>query len=235
MSIRVGCTLGVLYERCSSEDSLRYLRKAGVTTIELNQSMGTPGAVDIAAFPWELTKGLEHVSIHAPAHAYGTDAQTDKIFECIRYIHQQCPVSYVVVHPDTVHDFSVFEKLGIPIAFENMDWRKGSHKTPAEMQELLDREPDAGMVLDVNHIYTNDRTMESVDDFYRLCGDRIVGIHVSGFETLHEPLYRTQQQNIVVAIKNVSVPIIIESQLQQPEEIELEVEYVKSAVNALCL
>ena len=81
------------------------------------------------------------------------------------------------------------------------------------------------LVLDVNHCFTNDATFALTRDFYQRLGDRIVQIHLSGFQTLHEPLFLTRQKEIVYNIENSTVPIIIESILA-PADLEREREYI---------
>ena len=131
----------------------------------------------------------------------------------------------VVFHPDTVEDFSVFENLGFNIGFENMDNRKKSCKSVDDIESVMLRNNDFKFILDLNHCYTNDSSMKLALEFYERLGNRISQIHLSGFRELHDPLFETEQLEIIRSIQSFDVPIIVES-LVNPETIVLERDYI---------
>ena len=45
-------------------------------------------------------------------------------------------------------------------------------------------------------------------------------IHLSGYETLHDPLYKTKQVEIIKYCRELNVPIIIESIFEESDGIE---------------
>lgn len=168
---------------------------------------------------------FDYVSLHAPIYAYGHDEQTRRTFNLIRNFHMRVrPLDLVVFHPDAVQDFSVFENLNFPVAFENMDNRKKSYKNVRDLQELMAREENATMVLDVNHAFTNDPTCALAFHFWHDLYTKINQIHLSGYEgaygLLHAPLFKTRQIEIIRSIQNLNLPIIIESVLTIDELIQ---------------
>jgi hypothetical protein len=84
------------------------------------------------------------------------------------------------------------------------------------------------MVLDLNHCFTNDPSMRLAAEMYAAFGKRISMVHISGFEKLHEPLSRTKQLEILTAIPDKNLPIIIESGCDNIEEAKKEYEYIKN-------
>ena len=230
-TLTVGCSTGVLYTTgIPLPEVIGLLHDLALPALEMDQSILPLAQHDDATIPWDVLHHFSYVSVHAPAAPFGDNAETADVFAAIRAIAERCTVRHVVVHPDTVEDFSVFERdLGFRVAFENMDVNKRAFTTPQEMRTLLDRFPNAGMVLDVNHVYTHDPTMALAREFYELCGERIIAVHVSGYETLHDPLFKTKQVEIIEAIQDRSVPLIIESQVGR-DEVAQEVAFVTDTV-----
>jgi sugar phosphate isomerase/epimerase len=69
----------------------------------------------------------------------------------------------------------------VRIAIENMERGVNSLLSrPAEVRELLDREPWLFFTLDVSHAMAH--SAEEVTDFIELCGDRMANIHLSRSE-----------------------------------------------------
>lgn len=169
-------------------------------------------------------EGFEYISVHTPIFPYGSEGTYD-IFEKIAKLNKLRKLNVVVFHPDIVKNFAVFRDLPFPIAFENMDCRKDSFKKIEEMESIVRMYGAVKVVLDINHVYTNDPTMKMVSDFYNQLGDRITHIHLSGYSGHHDPMYQTKQDFFIRAIKDFSHPIIIESVISL-EEAKLEIDYI---------
>jgi hypothetical protein len=229
--MRLGCTTGVLYHWPEPQrDIITGILDAGARALELSQDTARWFNDDPASVPLDLLRQFEHVSLHAPLLTKSAE-DTELLLASIRRLHTLHPLAYVVIHPNAISDIELLRDPGFPVAFENMDVRNTTFTTPASMRALLDAFPHAGMVLDVNHVWTHDHTMKLADEFYAMCGDRIVGVHVSGYEIVHDPLFRTHQDEIIDAIRDVDLPMIIESQLQK-HEIHTELEYIRVRLNA---
>ena len=79
-------------------------------------------------------------------------------------------------------------------------------------------------MIDVNHIFTNDPSMQLAEDFYDQLEGRIAEWHVSGYDGYHEPFIQTKQENIIKAIQDMSIPIINYSVIT-PDLIDKERDY----------
>lgn len=228
--ILLGCSTGTIRKASVSVgDAITFFNEQGITAVEIGQHDVLEIAQNPQIIPWDILQRFSYITLHAPKIPYADNDQTERVFKAIEIVQQHCVLQHVVIHPDVVEDFSVFNNAPFKIAFENMDWQKKAYTTPHDMENLLKEFPQSSMVLDVNHVYTHDNTMELAKEFYASCGDRIVEVHVSGFTELHDPLYRTQQKEIIHAIQDTSVPMIIESWMT-PDEVELEINYIRSII-----
>ena len=229
---KIGFSTGDLYKTHSPVQAFQELRKMGITSIELSSRLIRPDNYYhlLDEFLESSFEGVQYLSLHFPAipdkWRYGKNKETEEVLKRAYHIHSNHPLDLVIVHPNVVDDFNVFKDLPYPVGFENMDWRKESYKTPEEMEKLLDENPKAKFVMDVNHIYTNDKSMALAEKFWKF-ENRLAEIHLSGFLELHDPLFETKQEEIIRAIKKTRAPIIIESVLRI-EDVPKELEYVKA-------
>lgn len=234
MNIQLGFSTGCFYKApLTLSERLAMIRNADCRATELGLvKLHSFNSDDLDQLSAHDFAGFDHLSMHAPKFDYGDNEGTYKIFERIRRVNAIRTLDWVVIHPDTVVDFSVFQNAGFNVALENMDNRKASYKTPDEFVELLAQNPQFGFVLDVNHIYSNDPSMQLATDFYEKLGDRVTEIHLSGYTGYHEPISETRQLEIMRAIRGYDVPIIVESVLS-PEDIEKERDYILRTANEL--
>lgn len=232
----IGFSTGALYKsKLSLKETLALYKELDCRAVELNYiRIEDLLAVDIADFPVEKLSSFKWVSLHAPVKIkYGaTDSPTQEIFAKIEEIHKIRPLNLVVFHPETVVDFEPFKNVGFPVAFENMDNRKENHRSAEDLIRTLSLSENFRFVLDVNHVYTNDKTMKLANELYKLAGHRLSEIHLSGYSTYHEPLHATRQLQIVRAIRDFETPIIIESVLS-PETLRAELQYIYQTIEWL--
>lgn len=223
--MQIGFSTGALYKFCTIKEALNLYKKHNIKTVEL-------GVLKIDSIKkgllGQITKEdlnyFDYVSFHAPKFEYRNDIGTMEIFEQISKINKLRKLNLVVFHPDSVQDFKIFDNVDFPIAFENMDDRKLCFKKAEEILKIPQN--NFHIVLDLNHIYVNDRSMSLASAFYKLLGDKIAEYHISGNIESHDPIYKTKQVSILKWVKDKSHPAIIESVIT-PEEILLELNYVK--------
>jgi hypothetical protein len=170
--------------------------------------------------------GFDYVSVHAPIYKGEERGEYIKALEEIAKLHKKVGFKAVVLHPDMFDDFDFLKYFDLPFAFENMDNRKETCKDVESMREVFE-EFNIPMVLDLNHCYSNDPTMKLADDLVVAFHDRIEEIHLSGFDTFHDPLFKTKQGIILDAIPDTSLPIIIESVVDTVEDLNSELNYIK--------
>lgn len=221
------CSLYQTHDPLSAE-TFDVFRKIGANAIEIMvHSMDDAPRLlnleqkDLAGFRW--------VSVHAPSFDRFDTNSVIKFRQTLEILEQFCQkikVNSIVFHPDQIGEWAIFENYTFPVLIENMDWRKEVGKYTDSMKEIFEK-ADAPMVFDLNHCYTNDPTMHLAEEMVENFRDRIFEIHLSGFEKFHEPLFQTQQIEILNAIYNKEMPIIIESVCNTVEDAKQEFEYVK--------
>jgi len=211
----VGFSTGFLYQdrfSCNDDadsitDKINILKKIGCNAIELS-GLKKDRFDQIKKISKRDLDGFEYVSLHAPKDQNIFEALTE-----IAEIHLKLNFNLIVLHPDTIDDWSALGKFNLPLAIENMDKGKSFGKTVKELEPIVDSY-DLGIVLDINHVYTNDKSLKSLIEFYGAFGNRIKEIHISGFQTKHEPLVESGPIGIVEAIRatpDKKIPVIIES------------------------
>lgn len=197
----------------------------GMMSLEREKQL-TP---DLDKVPWDK---FSYHSLHAPVidFIYRDDEVTHSLLSRIEKLHEKYNFDLIVFHPNIVEDFNIFQKYNFPLAFENMDSRK-TIATDVEGMKKIFALVDAKMVLDLNHCYTVDPSMNLAREFYENFKDRISEIHLSGFETFHDPLYKTEQLEIIQAIPDKNLPIIIEAGQNSVEDIKNEFNYIIKNLN----
>ena len=136
-----------------------------------------------------LLRKFKYKSIHMPVLNHGNfisypDSIIDNELTIIDKIIEEIDPNTVLFHPDQMVDFKwVREKYGNRLAFENIDARKMFGKTVDEMAKVFELCPNAKFVLDVNHVYTNDKTMILASDLYLAFKDRLTHYHLSGLSS----------------------------------------------------
>jgi hypothetical protein len=231
MSLKIGFSTGCLHASLANNISMIHaIEKTGCRAIELSfLRLNDFTSGNIGALPIDKLLSFEYLSLHAPIHEYGDDAITYRIFEEMKKLYLKLNFDLAVFHPDTVVDFSVFYNLDFPVGFENMDNRKTRFKTPRELAVLVKTTPSFKFVLDLNHVCSNDPTMELTAGFYDQLSPRLTQIHLSGYNGHHVPLFMTEQTEMVDAIQHFDTPIIIESVLP-PGDLVKELKYVEKQI-----
>lgn len=171
-------------------------------------------------------QGFEFISVHAPIYKGGKMDEYMRAMDAICKFHSEVNFNSVVLHPDAFDNFKFLKQFDLPFAIENMDNRKKSCKDVTDLHQVFNKF-DVPMVLDMNHCFSNDSSMKLADDLVEAFCSKIEEIHLSGFDTFHDPLFKTKQEIIMDAMPDISLPIIIESGLDSVEEINVELEYIK--------
>jgi hypothetical protein len=226
-NIKLGFSTADFRNNIKTKEAIFLIKKIGCNAIELGfvykEDFFSNQLEEIEKTDLE---GFEYISFHAPKFNYENNEETKNIFKIISKFNKKIGcLDLVVFHPDNVKDFSIFDNLDFNIGFENMDCRKKSCKSVSDIEGTLSKNNKFKFVLDINHAYQNDQSLQIVKDFYKKFGKKIAEIHLSGFKGFHDPLFKTKQLEIINAIQNSSVPIIIESELT-PENVSKEYNYI---------
>ena len=125
-------------------------------------------------------------------------------------------VDAIVVHPDVLREPERFAALGRTLVVENMDGRKGTGRTAAELGPYFDALPDAGFCLDVPHAGSIDPSMGVAHDLLDAFGERLRHVHVSSVDEdcHHLPLTAADEEAFgPVLARCRDVPWILEADL----------------------
>jgi hypothetical protein len=150
----------------------------------------SPFAAELAALSEVELPGLEeylaarpelpfaYLTVHAPVkHLRMAEA------ELVRRLTRLAPlVDGIVVHPDAMDDPRAYRPLGSCLVLENMDARKPTGRTVAELTPYFAVLPEAGFCLDVAHVLSVDPTMEAGERLLDAFADRLRHLHVSSVD-----------------------------------------------------
>jgi len=226
---KIGFTHRVLYRvmNCNTDEALNIYKNSGAQIIEiiLQELKEAPDLNDIK----NEIKKFSRRSIHLPAdrHYNNNEAAINFLNKLVEY-YSANDFELALVHPDVVDDWAVFDNYKVNWAVENMDSGKSSYKNVGEFEEFFKNHPGWKLVLDINHCFTNDPSLESARMFIERLGDKIAEIHLSGYKVLHEPLFLTGQNNFIDLCANLKAPIIIESIFDAVSDVKKEYDYVSN-------
>ncbi len=242
--MRVGFNSGVL-RKCgvSLLDTIKFVKKINTNSFELcfpdpNSLLNFEATKEVI----DILNSFNHLSIHAPFRnvVYRNDESTRKIILKLKELNNILNVEGIVFHPSDVKDFAYLDRINLPILVENMDFRKNSFKTEGEITELKEKY-GFGFVLDVEHAFENDPSMELCKKFIKVMGDRLKEVHLSGSkkslginDNNHCFLVESEfGYDILKAMKEIAdVPIILEASAEENQEgiLEDELKYIRDII-----
>lgn len=170
---------------------------------------------------------FSRVSIHTPNLKWKWVAE--RILWKIRIIVEKNNIKNIVIHPDQIKDFDILVSFkDLPLSIENMDNEKTGWKTVEEVWLLLDKYKFLWLTLDLQHCFVNDNSMKNAEEFHKKYGDRIVEYHISWYEKKrkHYKLFETKQNEIIDAWLQRDIPTIIESSLDNVDDVAKELDYI---------
>lgn len=209
---KIGFSHSVLFKvhDVYSNKNIQLFVDCGCTAIEVNFHHAKEA--DLLENIIESVRDFQYISIHSPVDIrYSNNAETKRVLKKIEELYLKLNAKLVVIHPDLVDDWRIFDDIKINWAIENMDDRKEHFKDLADLQIFFNQHSSWYLVLDVGHCNSNDKSMILVHDLIIEFKDRIREIHLSGYKIFHEPLNQTGQVEIIKSCNELDVPIIIES------------------------
>ena len=169
---------------------------------------------------------FDYISLHAPSKLQTLGEQA--VIDLLIGLPDSWPV---IVHPELLQTPSLWQPLGDRLCVENMDNRKTTGRTIAELRALFDTFREATFCLDLGHARQIDPTMVSAMLMLQEFGARLRQLHVSevGPRGEHLPMGATTRQAFarVVHLVPDHCPLIIES-IIPPESIESEIDAVSA-------
>jgi hypothetical protein len=184
----------------------------------------SPFAAELAALSEGELPGLEaylatepelpfaYLSVHAPVkHLRMPEAELVR-----RLARLATVVDAIVVHPDAMDDPRAYRPLGCCLVLENMDARKATGRTVAELAPYFAALPEAGFCLDVAHVLSVDPTMEGGERLLDAFAGRLRHLHVSSVDDgcCHVPLTVEHEGRYAELLRRCpDVPWILEAPL----------------------
>lgn len=189
---------------------------------ELPALVSAAASLDLHAF--------KYVSVHAPSRLQTLDERA--VFDLLTRLPGSWPV---VAHPEILRTPALWRRLGAQLCLENMDDRKTTGRTPAELSALFQQFPDASFCLDLGHARQIDPTMASALRMLRDFAGRLRQVHVSevGPHGEHLPLGATTRSAFAQVSHRIppDCPLIVESVIP-PEQIDRELDAVVAVLEA---
>ena len=181
-------------------------------------------AAELAALSEDELPGLEaflagmpelpfaYLSVHAPVKHMRMPEE-----ELVARLARLAPVvDAIVVHPDAIEDVRAYEALGSCLVLENMDARKPTGRTVAELAPYFAALPEAGLCLDVAHVGSVDGTLAEGERLLDAYAGRLRHLHVSSIDATcrHVPLTEQDEARFSALLRRCpDVPWILEAPL----------------------
>lgn len=123
---------------------------------------------------------FDYVAFHAPSRFTALE-EADIVAQLLALVGKipEQSALHVVVHPDTIHDHSLWRRLGAKLCVENMDHRKPIGRTADELAEVFAKLPLAQLCFDIGHAHEVDRSMSVGYEILRRFRNRVAHIHAS--------------------------------------------------------
>lgn len=156
-----------------------------------------------------------YISVHGPAkgRALGEAALVQQLAALPAW------VDAIVLHPDTLREPALYAPLGHRLVIENMDARKATGRTAAELEPVMAALPEAGFCLDVAHVSSVDGSMALGDELLDAFGARLRHLHVSSLDAggCHVELTEADEERFCPLLARcIDVPWILEAPLPGP-------------------
>lgn len=207
--------------------ALEILGDFAMDSIELSALRPREVQVLISALDRLELERYSYISFHAPSAIVRSEEEL-----LAEYLFSRVPHSWpIILHPDTIGDFSVWRVFGERIAIENMDRRKPMGRTVGELSEVFDLLPEARFCFDIGHARQCDASMTEAYLMLKAFGSKLVQVHVSEVNSAsqHERISYAAKlafQEIVPLLPR-QAPLILESRAK-PNEIADELMLVRS-------
>jgi len=197
--------------------ALRMLRNERVDSIELSALRLSEVEELVRAIPDLDLHRFFWKSFHAPS-GFSADEEGPLAQLLFESIPEDWPI---ILHPDTIFDFSYWRPFGSRIAIENMDRRKSCGRSAKEIAEIFSLLPDASLCFDIGHARQFDSTMTEAYFLLVEFKSKLVQVHVSEVNSAshHEKISyaATLAFEEVRSLLPCEVPLILESRVSADE------------------
>ena len=174
-------------------------------------------------------RGFSYVAFHAPS-AFTRDEERAVVDTLVGIAERGWPI---VVHPDAIHDWTLWRSFEDLLCIENMDKRKPIGRTVSELKACFDHAPEAQLCLDLGHARQVDPSMTVTFLLLREFGDRLKQVHLSDVST--DSRHNRISYSAGLAFRKIAgliptaTPIILETPVTT-EEIAKEIQRAREAL-----
>lgn len=215
--------------RSDFKRALQELRTRTLNSIELSALRFNELRPLLESIPSLDLHQYGYISLHAPSQF-----NEQQEHQAVHLLSSLAPRHWpIVVHPDTIRNFSIWRAFGARLAVENMDRRKGAGRTADELKKVFSELPEASLCFDIGHARQFDTTMTEAYRILRLFRNRLCQVHISEVNSASQ--HDRLSFAAIVAFEQVanlipeSVPVIIESRVSS-QEIDLEIIRARQAL-----
>ena len=198
------------------DKALRLIRRAKLGAVELSAIREEELDPLVRFLRTANLDDFDYVSLHAPS-SLARLSEAESVGAFVK-IGGPWPV---IVHPDVIKDVPVWRILGNRLCIENMDQRKASGRTAAELRPLFEALPDARFCLDLAHASQIDPTMSEARRMLGEFGDRLQQIHISSIDSrsMHGPLNLVAARTFRSVLRglNTDIPWILEGVVEEDD------------------
>ena len=208
----IGFSTGAL-TRGDFRAALAILEEAHVSAVELSALRQDELFPLIEALNNLDLRPFRYIAFHAPSVM---DSQFEPL--AIAALGQVAVRKWpIIVHPDSLYDFSRWKHFGELLCIENMDKRKPIGQTADDLGRIFRALPCASLCFDIGHARQVDPTMSEAAAILHICRGRIRQVHMSevNSQSKHDPL----SFESILAFRKVAhlipedVPVIVESRV----------------------
>jgi hypothetical protein len=193
--------------------ALDLLRGEAVTCVELSALRFAEARPLLSSIRQLDLASYSYVSFHAPS-SFGPEQERVLVDDLREYLPAHWPI---ILHPDTIHDQSLWRQFRSQLAIENMDQRKLGGRTVEELAVIFDRLPEASFCFDIGHARQCDTSMTGAYKMLTAFQQRLKQVHVSevNSSSQHDPVSFAAQISFreVSTLIPANIPLIVESRV----------------------
>jgi hypothetical protein len=234
--MKIGPSTGWLYaiEISDMNEHKKIIDTAGMNLFEICCYQWGDERIDAILNSKNLT-GYTYKSIHLPNMKQISDL--DELYKMKKIVNDH-KIKTCVIHRDGFLNQGkylnqIITELNKPITIENLD---GSRDNKREIEDLqiLKNDYEVSFMLDVQHAYEHDHSMNYAKELYSFMEDKLTHLHVSG-ETennIHSLVHKSRNAKEIIdflgyIFSKKKVPIVLEGEYKTAQELKKEREFLE--------
>lgn len=175
-------------------------------------------------------KQFSYIAIHAPSFMHDERRVVDSLRR-VKDLNWS-----IIIHPDSIQQWSLWRHFGNLLCVENMDKRKPIGRSMIELRECFTNLPDASLCFDLGHARQFDPTMTEAYLILSEYGGRLRQVHLSEVNT--DSSHSKISYAASLAFREVApffpntIPIVLETPVLE-EQISNEIALARSIMHTV--